>query len=125
LELVETRYGPALDLRELGANKVLAIFARAEPRDFIDLAELTKRFPLEELIGLATEQDPAWTLQCSMSSRIGPALSLKPTSSQTRAPTKDCLHRKRLADPDSPTARTAPTNDRSPSDRDTDMGIDR
>jgi hypothetical protein len=50
LKPVETRYGPALDLRELGANKVLAIFARAEPRDSIDLEQLTNRFRVEELI---------------------------------------------------------------------------
>ena len=34
---VSTRYGPALDLRELGANKVLAIFDRAEPIDTPDI----------------------------------------------------------------------------------------
>lgn len=62
LEPVETRYGPALDLRELGANKVLAVFARAEPRDFIDLAELTQRFPLQDLIALAAEKDPGLDL---------------------------------------------------------------
>jgi hypothetical protein len=43
LDSMPTRYGPALDLRELGADKVLAIFGRAEPRDFVDLAELTRR----------------------------------------------------------------------------------
>lgn len=37
LDPVETRYGPAMDLRELGANKILAIFDRALPRDFLDL----------------------------------------------------------------------------------------
>jgi hypothetical protein len=44
LEPAQTPYGPALDLRELGANKMLAIFDRAEARDFIDLAQLTRRF---------------------------------------------------------------------------------
>ncbi|MBA2317499.1 MAG: nucleotidyl transferase AbiEii/AbiGii toxin family protein, partial [Euzebyales bacterium] len=62
LDAVQTRYGPALELRELGANKVLAVFARAEPRDFVDLAELTKRFPLDELIALAAEKDPGLDL---------------------------------------------------------------
>lgn len=55
---IDTRYGPALDVRELGANKVLAIFDRAEPRDFIDLAQLTRRFPLTDLVALAKEKDP-------------------------------------------------------------------
>ncbi|MDP8931063.1 MAG: nucleotidyl transferase AbiEii/AbiGii toxin family protein [Actinomycetota bacterium] len=59
----ETQYGPALDLRELGANKVLAIFDRSEPRDFIDLAELTKRWDLEDLIALAREKDPGLDLE--------------------------------------------------------------
>lgn len=59
---VDTRLGPACDLRELGANKVLAIFDRAAPRDFVDLAELTKRFPLEELIELAAAKDPGLDL---------------------------------------------------------------
>lgn len=60
---VETRYGPALDLRELGANKVLAIFSRAEPRDFIDLARLTQRFAVQDLIALAAQKDPGLELE--------------------------------------------------------------
>lgn len=62
LGIVSTRYGPTLELRELGANKVLAIFARAEPRDFVDLAELTKRIPLRECIAVAAEKDPGLDL---------------------------------------------------------------
>lgn len=60
---VGTRYGPALDLRELGANKVLAIFDRAEPRDFIDLAQLTERFLLGDLVALAKAKDPGLDLE--------------------------------------------------------------
>ena len=60
---VATRYGPALDLRELGANKVLAIFDRAEPRDFIDLAQLTERFSLGDLVSLAKAKDPGLDLE--------------------------------------------------------------
>jgi hypothetical protein len=63
LEPVDTRYGPALDLRELGANKVLAIFARAEPRDFLDLERLTQRFAVEDLIALAAQKDPSLDLE--------------------------------------------------------------
>lgn len=62
LEPVEARYGPAFDLRELGANKVLAIFDRAEPPNFIDLAQIAKRFPLEQLISLAADKDPCLDL---------------------------------------------------------------
>ena len=46
----------------MARTKVLALFGRAEPRDFIDLAELTKRFPLAELIDLASEKDPGLDL---------------------------------------------------------------
>jgi hypothetical protein len=62
LESVPTRYGPALDVRELGADKVLAIFGRAEPRDFVDLAELTRRVPFDELLALASAKDPGLDL---------------------------------------------------------------
>ncbi len=43
-------YGPTLAVRELAANKVLALFDRAEARDFLDLAELTRRFELRALL---------------------------------------------------------------------------
>jgi hypothetical protein len=59
---VPTRYGQALDVRELGADKVLAIFGRAEPRDFVDLAELTKRVPFDESLALAAAKDPGLDL---------------------------------------------------------------
>lgn len=39
-----------------------AASARAEPRDFIDLAELTQRFTLHDLIALAAEKDPGLDL---------------------------------------------------------------
>lgn len=62
LGVVRTRYGPTLELRELGANKVLAIFARAEPRDFVDLAQLTQRIPLNECVAVAANKDPGLDL---------------------------------------------------------------
>ena len=49
-------------LEELGADKVLAIFGRAEPRDFVDLAELTRRVPFDELLALASAKDPGLDL---------------------------------------------------------------
>ena len=33
-------YGPVLDRDELAADKVLALFGRAAPRDFVDLYRL-------------------------------------------------------------------------------------
>lgn len=62
LGVTSTQYGPTLELPELSANKVLAIFARTEPRDFVDLAELTQRIPFAESIALATEKDPGLDL---------------------------------------------------------------
>jgi len=39
-----TPLGPALALEELGADKLLALFGRAEARDFVDVHALTARF---------------------------------------------------------------------------------
>ena len=52
-----SRYGPTLAVRELAANKVLALFDRAEARDFLDLVELTRHFELQSLMDLAGEKD--------------------------------------------------------------------
>jgi predicted nucleotidyltransferase component of viral defense system len=52
-----SRYGPTLAVEELAANKVLALFDRAEARDFLDLAELTRHFRLQPLFDLASEKD--------------------------------------------------------------------
>lgn len=49
--------GPVLALADLAADKVLALEARAEPRDFIDFAALAERFTLAELCDLAAEKD--------------------------------------------------------------------
>lgn len=63
LDTVHTAHGVTLDPRELGANKVLAIFDRAAARDFLDLAELTKRYRLPDLISLAAHKDPGLDLE--------------------------------------------------------------
>jgi hypothetical protein len=52
-----SNYGPTLAVRELAANKVLALFDRAEARDFLDLVELTRHFELQPLMDLAAEKD--------------------------------------------------------------------
>jgi len=52
-----SRFGPTLAPKELAAGKVLALFDRAEARDFLDLAALVRHFELDELIELATEKD--------------------------------------------------------------------
>jgi len=50
-------YGDVLSLDELAADKVLALFARAEARDFIDVAALLPRYGWPRLCGLAAEKD--------------------------------------------------------------------
>jgi len=50
-------YGPTLAVEELAANKVLALFDRAEARDFLDLEELTRHFELQSLMDLASQKD--------------------------------------------------------------------
>jgi hypothetical protein len=52
--------GPTLAGEELAINKVLAVFGRAEARDFVDLSVLTKRYGLEQLMRRAFEKDPGF-----------------------------------------------------------------
>jgi hypothetical protein len=46
-----------LSLEELGADKLLAPFDRAQARDFVDVTALVERFGLERLCELAGEKD--------------------------------------------------------------------
>ncbi|MGI8755717.1 MAG: nucleotidyl transferase AbiEii/AbiGii toxin family protein, partial [Acidimicrobiales bacterium] len=46
-----------LSLEELAANKLLALFSRAEARDFVDLAELEPVYGLDHLCRLAADKD--------------------------------------------------------------------
>lgn len=48
---------PTLTSLELAVDKVLAIFGRAEARDFADLMALTPRYPLAQLFALARDKD--------------------------------------------------------------------
>lgn len=49
--------GLVLSAEELAVDKVLAIFGRAEARDFVDLAVLEPRFGLDDLCTLAAFKD--------------------------------------------------------------------
>jgi predicted regulator of Ras-like GTPase activity (Roadblock/LC7/MglB family) len=49
--------GPTLHIDELAANKVLALYGRAEARDFHDVAALEHRYGLERLCQLAADKD--------------------------------------------------------------------
>jgi hypothetical protein len=57
LPVEASRYGPTLAIDELAADKVLALFDRAEARDFLDLVALTRRFELRSMLALASEKD--------------------------------------------------------------------
>ncbi len=59
--LVESDLGKVLSPLELATDKVLAIFGRAEPRDFMDLATMLEMFDLSELFDFARQKDPGFT----------------------------------------------------------------
>ena len=51
---------PTLSTLELAVDKVLAIFGRAEARDFVDLQSILRHHDLDELFRLAKEKDPGF-----------------------------------------------------------------
>lgn len=53
--------GPMLALEELAADKMLALFGRAQARDFVDVAALAGRFGFDRLCELAAEKDPGFS----------------------------------------------------------------
>lgn len=54
--------GPILAGEELAADKTLALFGRAEARDFIDVFFLSQRYGLKQMCELAAEKDPGFRL---------------------------------------------------------------
>lgn len=57
-----TILGPTLGDRDLAARKTLALFGRAEGRDFADVFQLASRFGRDRLIRWAHDQDPGFDL---------------------------------------------------------------
>lgn len=55
------RPAPTLSAEELAVDKVLAVFGRAEARDFVDLAAIEERYGLDRLFRLAAEKDRGFT----------------------------------------------------------------
>jgi Nucleotidyl transferase AbiEii toxin, Type IV TA system len=53
-----TDLGPTLSPRDLAARKTLALFGRAEARDFSDVYELARRYGREHLLAWAAADDP-------------------------------------------------------------------
>ncbi|HDH03496.1 MAG TPA: hypothetical protein ENH15_04545 [Actinobacteria bacterium] len=62
-EAVMTVYGRTLSLVDLAARKVLALFDRAEARDFTDIYELRHRFSKDEMLRLAGLLDTGFDRQ--------------------------------------------------------------
>ena len=58
---LQTPEGLILADQELAANKTLALFSRAEARDYIDFQALARRFSLAELCDLAASKDGGFT----------------------------------------------------------------
>lgn len=53
--------GPALHPDDLAADKVLALWGRARPRDFYDVRALMRHYSNKELLGLAAAKDAGFT----------------------------------------------------------------
>jgi hypothetical protein len=56
-ELQHTDHGRVLDRDELAADKMLALYGRAEARDFVDVYHLRSLYSREQLCELAHEKD--------------------------------------------------------------------
>jgi hypothetical protein len=59
-EAVQLSFGRVLHPDEVAADKTLALFGRAAARDLVDVAALSKQYPLERLCELAAEKDPGF-----------------------------------------------------------------
>jgi hypothetical protein len=58
-----TSLGPTLSSRDLAARKTLALFGRAEGRDFTDVYALAQRYGRDRLLDWAAEDDPGFDRQ--------------------------------------------------------------
>jgi len=54
--------GPVLHHDDLAADKTLALWARAEPRDFVDVVALREKYGGRRLLELAAEKDRGFTV---------------------------------------------------------------
>lgn len=58
---VPTPVGPARSPEELAVDKLLALFGRALPRDFVDVYRLQERYGIEVMLSWAPEKDPGFS----------------------------------------------------------------
>lgn len=61
--LGKTELGPTLSPRDLAARKTLALFGRAEARDFADVYDLAERYGREQLLAWAAADDASFDQQ--------------------------------------------------------------
>ena len=54
--------GPVLNIRELAADKMLALVGRVAPRDYIDVCAITQRHHISDVIDWASDKDTGFTL---------------------------------------------------------------
>lgn len=52
--------GWRLHLFDMAINKALALSARMETRDYVDMVELSRRYPLEAIVWAACGKDPGF-----------------------------------------------------------------
>jgi predicted nucleotidyltransferase component of viral defense system len=74
LPIAPSSVGPTLAPIELAGRKLLALFDRAQPRDFVDVFELVRRFGKKAVLSAALDIDPGLDsgyLAVSGSSRQG------------------------------------------------------
>jgi len=57
-----TDLGPTLSPRDLAARKTLALFGRAETRDFADVYDLARRYGRDHLLALAAADDAGFNV---------------------------------------------------------------
>ncbi len=55
-----TAIGNVLSLPDLAADKLLALFGRAEARDYLDVYHLAQRFSTDEMLSWAKAKDPGF-----------------------------------------------------------------
>jgi Nucleotidyl transferase AbiEii toxin, Type IV TA system len=58
LPIAPSSVGPTLAPIELAGRKLLALFDRAQPRDFVDVFELVRRFGKKAVLSAALDIDP-------------------------------------------------------------------
>jgi hypothetical protein len=80
-----TGIGAVLAPEELAADKMLAFFSRALPRDLIDLHALSLRFGFDRLCELAAEKDTGFNLQ-ALADALGSTRRLPADAFEVRNP---------------------------------------